>query len=207
MVRHIEIRTYKESDFDDLLSIQKEAFPPPFPEELWWSKQHISAHVNTFPDGAMIAYVDGDPAGSATSLITTLSDEAHSWEEIADDGYITRTHVANGDTLYGIDVCVRPTYRGKGIAAALYDARKQLVRDLGLARYVAGCRIPNYYEYAEQMDVATYVEHVVAGDIHDLVLSFMLKQGLHPVRILPNYVEDDESLNYAVLVEWRNDTL
>lgn len=31
------IRNYREEDFAELIRIQKECFPPPFPEELWWN--------------------------------------------------------------------------------------------------------------------------------------------------------------------------
>ncbi|PYZ91609.1 GNAT family N-acetyltransferase [Salipaludibacillus keqinensis] len=204
MTENITVRPYTSTDYNDLLHIQKEAFPPPFPAELWWSLEQIHAHVETFPEGAMLALWNGKVAGSATSLITTFDSSDHSWEDIADQGYIRQTHEPNGDTLYGIDICVRPDFRGKGIAKALYEARKQLVIDLGLDRYIAGCRIPGYYRFADKLTVGQYVDRVVSGELKDLVLSFMLGQGLTPVQIIPNYVDDNESLNYAVMVEWKN---
>ncbi|MCR6112413.1 GNAT family N-acetyltransferase [Bacillus sp. A301a_S52] len=207
MNERIIVTPYKLSDYEDLIQIQKEAFPPPFPEDLWWSKAQIKAHVNTFAEGALLAKLNGEPAGSATSLIMTYDGSHHTWEEISDNGFIQTTHEPDGDTLYGIDVCVRPVFRGKGVAKALYDARKQLVKQLGLRRYVAGCRIPGYHHYADTLDVETYVNNVKHGHIHDLVLTFMLRQGLNPLQILPDYVADEESKNYAVLVEWKNPTL
>lgn len=204
MKKDVLVRTYTMDDFDKLLLIQKEAFPPPFPEDLWWSKDQIEAHVTTFPKGAMLAEVNGEPAGSATSLIIQYDGSSHTWEEAADNGYIKGSHNPEGDSLYGIDVCVRPRFRGQGIAGALYEARKKLVVELGLKRYLAGCRIPNFHEYAKDLSVEEYVEKVVAGEIKDLVLSFMLRQGLKPIQIMENYLDDEESLNYAVLVEWRN---
>ncbi|MBU9724293.1 MULTISPECIES: GNAT family N-acetyltransferase [Bacillaceae] len=200
----VNVRQYTVEDFEKLLIIQKEAFPPPFPEELWWNVEQIKAHVTTFPEGALLAEVDGVPVGSATSLLTYYDGTPHTWEEVADNGYIKGSHQPNGDSLYGIDLCVRPSYRGKGIAQALYQARKQTVMDLGLQRFIAGCRIPNFHEFAKQMSVEKYVEKVQAGELHDLVLSFMLKQGLIPIQIMPNYLDDEESLDYAVIVEWKN---
>nr|WP_078593445.1 GNAT family N-acetyltransferase [Evansella clarkii] len=203
----VTVREYKLVDFDKLLLIQKEAFPPPFPEDLWWNREQIEAHAATFPEGAMLAEVDGEPAGSATSLIVNFTGEAHTWEEAADNGYVKGSHDPYGDSLYGIDVCVRPKFRRSGIAGALYEARKDLVMKLGLKRYIAGCRIPNYHEYAETMSVDKYVEKVSEGEIKDLVLSFMLKQGLEPIQIIPGYLDDEESLDYAVIVEWKNPNL
>ncbi|WP_088104480.1 GNAT family N-acetyltransferase [Halalkalibacter urbisdiaboli] len=197
------VRPYTMDDFKGLLEVQKEAFPPPFPEELWWSKDQIQAHLETFPEGALLAEIDGKVVGSATSLLITYDGKPHTWEEVADNGYIRNSHNPNGDSLYGIDVCVRPSYRGRGIAKALYEARKETVRKLGLTRFLAGCRIPNFHEYADKMSVESYIEAVKRGEIHDSVLSFMLKQGLTAIQALPHYLDDDESLDFAVLVEWR----
>ncbi|MFC0471654.1 GNAT family N-acetyltransferase [Halalkalibacter kiskunsagensis] len=203
----ITVRPYTLNDYDQLLDVQKEAFPPPFPEELWWSRDQIKSHITTFPEGALLAEIDDVIVGSATSLLVTFDGKPHTWDDIADNGYIKASHQPNGDSLYGIDLCVRPSYRGKGIAQALYAARKETVRQLGLTRFLAGCRIPTYRQYSDQLDVKSYVKAVQKGDIKDLVLTFMLKQGLTPLQVLPNYLEDDESLDYAVLVEWKNDCL
>ncbi|MGO0063753.1 GNAT family N-acetyltransferase [Brevibacillus fluminis] len=201
----ILIRSYTLNDFDGLLDVQREAFPPPFPEELWWSREQIAAHIETFPEGAMIAVLpDGTIAGSSTSLIIHYDGKPHTWAQVADNGYIRKSHQPDGDSLYGIDVCVRPAFRKLGVAKALYEARKQLVTQLGLKRFLAGCRIPGYHQHAAHMSGQAYVERVVRGELYDQVLSFMLKQGLTPIQILENYVEDEESLNKAVLVEWRN---
>ncbi len=203
----VKIRRYTLEDYDQLLDVQKEAFPPPFPEELWWSKEQIASHVETFPEGALLAEIDGVVVGSATSLIIQYDGKPHTWDEVADHGFIKQSHQQKGDSLYGIDVCVRPSYRGKGIAQALYQARKDIVRELGLTRFLAGCRIPNYHEHADKLDAEAYMRAVEKGEIKDLVLTFMIKQGLKPLQVLPNYLDDEESLDYAVLVEWKNDRL
>ena len=43
------IRNYREEDFEGLIRVQKECFPPPFPPELWWNKQQLINHVMRFP--------------------------------------------------------------------------------------------------------------------------------------------------------------
>ncbi len=201
-MKDIIIRPYTLDDYNGLLSVQKEAFPAPFPEDLWWSKEQIQAHVQTFPGGALLAVIDGTIIGSATSLLITYKRKAHTWAEVADHGYIRGSHDPAGDSLYGIDVCVHPRYRGAGVATALYAARKQFVLRHGLTRFIAGCRIPGFQRYEAEMSVETYVNKVSAGKLYDQVLSFMLRQGLQPLHILPNYLEDEESCHFGILVEW-----
>ena len=50
-------------------------------------------------------------------------------------------------------------------------------------------------------------EKVRNGELKDLVLSFMLRQGLQPIQIIPGYLDDEESLDHAVIVEWKNPNL
>ncbi|WP_054706472.1 GNAT family N-acetyltransferase [Bacillus sp. JCM 19041] len=199
----IRVRPYTLSDYPCLLQVQQEAFPPPFPQELWWSEEQIAAHTETFPEGALLVEIDGEVVGSSTSLLVSNADKPHTWEEISDNGFLRQTHDPYGDTLYGIDLCVRPIARGKGVAKTIYDAQKQTVIKLELKRYAAVCRIPGYSAVARHYSPQQYVDLVKSGDYHDTVLSFMLKQGLNPTRIQPNYVEDAESLNYGVFVEWK----
>ncbi|WP_236784651.1 GNAT family N-acetyltransferase [Alteribacter salitolerans] len=199
----ISVRNYTLADYEALLTIQKEAFPPPFPEELWWSKDQIRSHIETFPEGAMIAEIDGEPAGSATALMILFDGKPHTWDEVADEGYIARSHNRKGDSLYGIDVCVRPEFRGKGVAKALYEARKSLVEKLKLTRFMAGCRIPGYHKHADRLSPQDYMVEVRNGRIDDLVLSFMIRQGMTPVQVMENYLDDEESKDCAVIVEWK----
>ncbi|AST95828.1 GNAT family N-acetyltransferase [Shouchella clausii] len=199
----IAIRRYSAADYRALLQIQKEAFPPPFPSELWWTVEQVEAHAAVFPAGALLAEINGEVAGSATSLLVSNADRSHTWEEISDNGLIRASHQPDGDTLYGIDLCVRPRYRGKGVAAALYEARKQTVIQLGLTRFAAVCRIPGYHAVSTEIGPEQYVSEVKNGKRSDQVLSFMMKQGLTPTHVLNGYVEDAESLNYGVFVEWR----
>jgi ribosomal protein S18 acetylase RimI-like enzyme len=204
MTLSITVRPYTLDDYEALLLVQRESFPAPFPEELWWKREQIAAHVSVYPEGAMAAFCDGEIAGSATSLLVKFTGKPHTWEEVSDNGYIRASHEPDGDSLYGIDLCVRPKFRSRGVAKALYDARKDLVVRSGLKRFIAGCRIPGYHLHAAQMDAEEYVRRVQSGELRDQVLSFMIKQGLRPIQVLDDYLDDAESMNKAVLVEWTN---
>lgn len=69
---------------------------------------------------------------------------------------------------------------------------------------IAGGRLFNYCEYAEKMSAQEYAEKVVKGELKDLVLSFQLNNGFRFIKILPNYMKDSRSLNYASFIEWLN---
>jgi hypothetical protein len=86
----------------------------------------------------------------------------------------------------------------------LYDARKDLAIKLNLRRIIAGGRLLNYCEYAKEMSAQEYAEKVVKGELKDPVLSFQLNNGFRFIKVLPNYMKDSRSLNYASFIEWIN---
>ncbi len=203
--REAVIRNYTKDDFADLIRVQQESFPPPFPSELWWNEQQLHNHVTLFPEGALCVEVGGRIVGSMTGLIVDFdpAHTDHTWEEITDGGYI-RNHRPDGNTLYVVDICVSPPYRKLGLGKWLMQSMYEVVVHLGLDRLLGGGRMPGYHRYANELSPETYIDKVVAGELNDPVITFLLRCGRTPLAIVRNYLEDEESLNHAVLMEWRN---
>ncbi|GLI86055.1 putative N-acetyltransferase YkwB [Rossellomorea marisflavi] len=201
----VTIRNYREEDFDSLISIQQRAFPPPFPEELWWNKDQLHQHVNRFPLGAICVEMDGLVVGSMTSLITSYSpeDPDHTWDGITDEGYITN-HSDDGNTLYVVDLCIDPAYRGLKLGKWMMDALYEIVVHLRLERLLGGGRIPTFHSYRDRYTVEEYVEKLTRGEHKDPVITFLLQCGRMPVRVIKDYLEDEESCHYGILMEWKN---
>lgn len=201
----VTIRNYGTEDFAQLIDIQRECFPPPFPSELWWNERQLAEHVARFPAGALCAEMDGRLVASITGLIVRFdpAHPAHSWAEATDNGYI-RNHDATGDTLYIVDISVRPSSRKLGLGKWLMQSMCEFVVHLGLRRLLGGGRMSGYHLVADKMTAEQYAEEVVAGRLNDPVISFLLRCGRTPVAVVPNYLEDEESRNYALLMEWRN---
>ncbi|WP_052487613.1 GNAT family N-acetyltransferase [Gordoniibacillus kamchatkensis] len=200
------IRRYEEADFDDLIRIQRESFPPPTSEKQWWRKDQLRSQIAMFPEGALIAEVDGETAGSMTGFRIDLGpgNPEHTWHSITDNGYI-RNHKADGNTLYIVDICVRPAYRRLKIGYWLIQSMYELAVALGIPRVVGGGRMPGYHLYADKLSPDDYVRQVIHGQITDPVLTFLMKAGRTPLKVLPNYLRGDrDSCFYAVLTEWRN---
>ncbi|MED4581312.1 GNAT family N-acetyltransferase [Brevibacillus choshinensis] len=199
------VRNYTEQDFDELIQIQAESFPPPFPSELWWNREQLTNHVTLFPEGAICVEVEGVLAGSMTGLRVTFdpAHPEHKWEEITDNGYI-RNHEPDGDTLYIVDICIRPSHRKLGLGQLMMQAMYELVVYRGLLRLLGGGRMPGYGRHADEWKPEEYVERVVAGEVKDPVITFLMRCGRTPVQVVANYLEDEESRNYATLMEWKN---
>jgi hypothetical protein len=80
----------------------------------------------------------------------------------------------------------------------------EVVVQLGLERLLGGGRLPGYSKVAHEMTAERYVKEVMSGKLKDPVMTFLLRCGRLPLAVVPGYLEDEESLGYAALMEWRN---
>ncbi|WP_175988632.1 GNAT family N-acetyltransferase [Bacillus sp. Marseille-Q1617] len=204
-VHQAVIRNYTESDFDELIRIQQRAFPPPFPEELWWDRDQLENHIKHFPLGALCVEIDGQIAGSMTGLIVDFhsSRPDHTWDEMTDEGYI-RTHNQNGNTLYIVDLCIDPDFRGYKLGKVLMNAMYEIVVHLHLHRLLGGGRIPTYHKFSHLFTIEEYVKKLTAGEYKDPVITFLLQCGRTPLKAVKGYLDDEESCDYGLLMEWKN---
>jgi len=201
----VTIRTYQKEDIPQLIDIQKEAFPPPFPSDLWWNDEQLTNHITKFPEGALCVEIDKQLVGSMTGLVVNIEKDTvhHTWEEITDSGYIGN-HNPNGNTLYIVDISVRPSFRSLGLGKLLMQSMYHVVVKENIPRLLGGGRMSGYHRYSSTINAETYLNEVVKGNIHDPVISFLLRCGRTPIGVMENYLEDEESCNYAALMEWRN---
>lgn len=200
------IRQAGKADVPALVQLNREAYPQMAQDNVVWAEGHLISHLRIFPEGQLVAEENGLLLGACASLIVNMGSEPlrfHTWSGITDSGYFTN-HDPSGDTLYGADVYVHPEARGKGVGAALYQARRELCRSLNLRRILAGGRLWNYCDQAEAMSPHEYVERVRSGEFRDLVLSFQLREGFQVRGVMPHYLRDPRSRNNASLIEWLN---
>ncbi len=203
-IENIELIYLKATDYQDL----KEAMIASYTNmaNAYWSLDQVKTLIKLFPEGQVIIKVNNQLAGCALSIIVDSNkvDRRHTYKEIT-DSYTFKTHDENADTLYGIDLFIKPEFRGLRLGRRLYDYRKELCERLNLRGVAFGGRIPNYHKYSENITPKVYIEKVKKKEIHDPVLNFQISNDFHPSRILKNYLEGDKDSNeYAVLLEWDN---
>jgi 4-aminobutyrate aminotransferase/(S)-3-amino-2-methylpropionate transaminase len=183
-----------------LEELQRICFPT-LAEEQRFKRVHFLRHMELFEDGQFVA-LDGDRVVGATSTVRLNFDfnhVDHTFADIIQGGWLT-SHQPDGLWLYGADLSVRPEYRGRGLAGALYAARQELVWRLKLKGQVTAGMIPGYGPLKETMPAEQYYEGVLAGRIRDPTLSMQMNVGFEPRGLLANYLDDPICDNYSVLL-------
>ncbi len=166
--------------------------------------------IANFPEGQFVADYNGKIIGHCSTFIasTELVFSAHNWAQITGHGFASR-HNANGDYLYGMEVCVDSDYRGLRVGKRLYDARKKLCKQLGLKGIVFGGRMPGYERRSNQFDSPSdYARAVENGKVKDSVIGFQLRNGFEMIGVLENYLPSDKaSLGNATHMVWKNPSI
>ena len=203
-IENIELAFLSLNDYQELKEAMIESYSS-MPNS-YWKEHHIKALIERFPEGQVVIKVNGQIAGCALSIIVDYDkyDEDHTYKEITGN-YTFDTHSADGDMLYGIDVFIKPEFRGLRLGRRLYDYRKELCERINLKGVAFGGRIPNYHKHSNELTPKEYIAAVRRKEITDPVLNFQISNDFHPSKILKNYLDGDSASNeYAVLLEWDN---
>ena len=203
-IKNIQLDYLSITDYQELKQVMIDSYKT-MPEAIW-KEHHIRSLIAKFPNGQVVIKLDGKIAGCALSIIVDSGefDDTHSYKEITGN-YTFDTHDEKGDVLYGVDIFIKPEFRGLRLGRRLYDYRKDLCEKLNLRAIVFGGRIPNYHTYADDMTPKEYIEKVRTKEIADPVLNFQLSNDFRPIKVLKGYLEGDDASNeYAVLLRWDN---
>ncbi|MCE7873070.1 GNAT family N-acetyltransferase [bacterium CPR1] len=163
---------------------------------------HYLKHLELFPEGQFVL-LDGEKVVGMTTTLRLNFDfdhVTHDFEDVMQGGWMT-SHDPQGEWLYGADIGTHPEYRRMGIARALYQARHDTVRRLGLKGQVTVGMLSGYGGRKQEMRAEDYYAEVCAGRIQDPTVSMQMRVGFEPRGLLADYLRDPVCDNYgAVLV-------
>ena len=186
---------------EQLEALQRTVFLTLDPAERFRA-EHYRHHVKLFPEGQFVV-VDGDRVVGMTSAIRLDRDlermAGHTFAEVFAGGWLT-SHDPDGAWLCGADVGTHPRYRRRGIARALYRARHDTVRRLGLRGQVTVGLMNGYGEVRREMSPAQYHRRLLAGELEDPTVSAQMHIGFEPRALVRDYVDDPRCGNCGVLL-------
>jgi len=203
-IENIELKFLDLDDYQELKTAMISAYTN-MPGS-YWKEEHIKSLIDKFPEGQVVIKINGQLAGVALSIVVDYAafDDTHTYEQITGK-YSFDTHNDEGDVLYGIEVFIKPSFRGLRLGRRLYDYRKELCEKLNLKSIVFGGRMPNYHSYASELSPKEYIDKVRRKEIQDPVLNFQISNDFHPAKVMKGYLDGDKaSQDFAILMEWDN---
>lgn len=201
---HLKLRFLRLEDYPEVKGIMDTVYSGSMGGA--WTKEQFTSQLHRFGDGQICIEDNGKVVAAALSLVVDYDrfGDHHTYKQITGNGYLT-THNPQGNVLYGMDVFVHPDYQDMRLGRRLYDARKELCRNLNLRGIVAGGRIPRYDAHADSISPQEYIEKVKRSEIYDPILSFQLANEFHVLRVITNYwAGDTQSRAFATLLRWDN---
>ncbi len=182
-----------------LEELQRIVFPT-LADDQRFKAAHYVHHVAMFPDGQFCA-TDGDRVVGMNSTVRLGLEGAaeHSFADVIQGGWLS-SHRPDGRWLYGADVGTHPDYRGRGVARALYAARHQTVRRLGLEGQVTVGMPSGYGAVKQTMTAEAYYAELVSGARRDPTVSAQMKIGFEPRGLIAGYIDDPVCDGYGVLL-------
>ncbi|MCC2606339.1 bifunctional GNAT family N-acetyltransferase/carbon-nitrogen hydrolase family protein [Planctobacterium marinum] len=201
--QHILLKALTITDYQQVKTLMDEAYP-----DLGgaWPRHTLERLVKHFPEGQIGVFEGETLVGLAFSLRVDYQkfSNPHTYDDIVDSNDNVKGN-DDGDAIYGLDVVIAKSHRGMRLGRRLYDARKDVCRQYNLKGILAGGRIPNYHQHAEQLTPQEYINEVANHAIYDPILSFQLSNDFRVIRLLRKYIpEDEKSGGFATLLEWNN---
>lgn len=204
MTTQVSVRQTQITDAETLELLQQRCYPSLDPAHLF-RREHIISQVQIFAVGQHVALIDDQIVGMSSSLRrqVDLAHAQHSFDDMIAGGFFT-CHEPAGEWLYGADMSTLPEFRQRGIASALYDARKSLIKKLHLRGMVGGGMVPGYRFHKDQLSLSEYAAKVATGELKDPTLTPQLRNGYTVRGIIYDYLHDAELGNDATLIVWDN---
>jgi predicted N-acetyltransferase YhbS len=183
-----------------LEALQRVVFPTLAADQRF-TADHYRHHLTLFPEGQFVV-TRGDRVVAATTTLRRHVDfdrPEHTFDEIIRGGWLT-SHQPGGAWLYGADLGVHPDWRRRGLALALYAARQELVRALGLRGQVTAGMMSGYGAVRDAMRPEDYYQGLRDGAVTDPTLSMQLRAGFEIRALLRGHLRDPVCDDCAVLI-------
>lgn len=185
-----------------LEELQRIVFPTLAPEERFLAAHYVK-HLALFPAG-QFCVVD-EASGRVVGMTSTIrmdfdfAHPSHTFADVIQGGWLT-SHQPDGRWLYGADIGTHPEYRRRGIARALYAARHDTVRALGLLGQLTVGMPSGYGALKHAMSAEAYYAELVAGTREDPTISAQRRIGFELYGLVPNYINDPICDRYGIVL-------
>jgi hypothetical protein len=168
------------------------------------SNDQARSRFDVHPEGILLAEADGKIVGSATLIRLAEYEPSRplSWNEATGKGSCT-THVPDGPVVFLVDLSSLGSVRA---APALLGAAVELVSAVGAKNLTWGARMPGFAKYRNAHPDVSANDYLRAKTPAGRYLDWQVRMyseaipGVEVVRVVPDYFDDPDSLDYGVMM-------
>lgn len=199
--RHVYCRVARIEDAQKISELESKVWA-----ENAATLSNIRNRLDTFAEGNLLAIENDEIVGYVciVPVSQSLVDNSKTWYDYTDNGDIKAAYDPEGKLFFGVNLTVSNKCRNLGIGSKLL---LQIARTAVRKRYrlgILGGRLPYYYKH-KNLSPEDYVNlKDEKNRIYDPELRLYVRMGLKVVKVQKDYFHDPESLNYGVILEWKN---
>lgn len=190
----IHIRNLDYSDVDELLSLEKHVWG-----EQAATRDMLESRIETFQTGQLIAVTEQNMIAGYVSFfkVNEMTGANSNWDKITDKGMIKKSHMHNGKYIFGVSLTGHPNKPGLG--EKLIGKGVEFCFDNDILGIYLGSRVPGYRKASNQYSITDWVFNNNKKS-RDKEIRYYQKYDWEIIRILPEYFDDPESMDYGVLM-------
>lgn len=184
--QNIEFVNYQAKHYEELKAVMQLSYAcagAQYPCE-----KEMNLLIKLYPQGQWVCLVDGKLAGCTIARIVPFEkySKAHLLDEILDlDTY--ESDAENGNAVYGLDVVVHPDYRTLRLGKTLVEHQVNQAFKDNYQFFLGASRVSNFEAFSDQMNLKTYVQKVIDGELRDQALTFHLGNGMKVLDVMENF--------------------
>ena len=177
------------------------------------TEEMVVSRINTFPEGQIVAETNIRGGGgriigynSAIYIKYNIKNPIpKTWKEFTDNGRCTESHKIQNPIGFGVNLTVDEGYHNQGVATRLIWRQLNIGIRFNKRGCILGAMCPGYHKYFDKMNVEDYVgTRREDGSRLDPELRLYEREGFRYLTIVPEYIPDEKSCNYGVLMYIKN---
>jgi hypothetical protein len=228
MLNKIRYRLATEKDIGGILEVEKERYDTLYGEQFgkWGKMEHtFNRRLQNIPKWFWVAEHKNIILGSISALPTDKNcDEFNNWEESTNYGTLDSRVNYEGSNIYVVNLDVKKSWTKKGVQYRLMGLLAEKMIKEGKELLFFESRIPDFRNWVDEkislkewnkLDSTKQTklaqeycnaEKIVGGEKRplDRLISFYVRSGFTPDRLVREAFQDGESLNYGIIFKAEN---
>jgi hypothetical protein len=166
----------------------------------------LIVRIETFPLGQLVGVDPSNNIVGYAGFLRTgqLNGNLTSWYDLTSYGFIHGAHKRNGEYMFGMSLTGHPEC--PGVPLTLQAEAFQYMMENNMRGIYFSSRVPGFSRARDKYSI----EEWVFGDKYwsrDPEVRYYQKIGYTITQVIPDFIEDEESCNYGVLMLLENPRL